>query len=66
MKLATKAEVTPKLGDEIFNVTRKLGIIPYGNWAKQGGGGPTKKRKAAPSAPPPRVTRSPSSSNREI
>ncbi|MED6216249.1 hypothetical protein PIB30_005838 [Stylosanthes scabra] len=53
MKLATKAEVTPKLGDEIFNVTRKLGIIPYGNWAKQGGGGPTKKRKAAPSAPPP-------------
>ncbi|MED6115102.1 hypothetical protein PIB30_086939, partial [Stylosanthes scabra] len=66
MKLATKAEVTPKLGDEIFNVTRKLGIIPYGNWAKQGGGGPTKKRKAAPSAPPPRVTRSPSPSNREI
>ncbi|MED6180246.1 hypothetical protein PIB30_008440 [Stylosanthes scabra] len=40
--LATKAEVTPKLGDEIFNVTRKLGIIPYGNWVKQGGGGPTK------------------------
>ncbi|MED6113557.1 hypothetical protein PIB30_071902 [Stylosanthes scabra] len=49
MKLATRAGVTPRLGDEIFNVMRNQGIIPYGNWEKQGGGGPTKKRKASSS-----------------
>ncbi|MED6119584.1 hypothetical protein PIB30_013018 [Stylosanthes scabra] len=65
-ELATKSEVTPRLGDEIFNVTRKQGIIPYGNWAKQAGGGPTKKRKASASAPPPRATQSPLPSKREI
>ncbi|MED6224007.1 hypothetical protein PIB30_079622 [Stylosanthes scabra] len=76
MKLATRAGVTPRLGDEIFNVTRNQGIIPYGNWEKQGGGGPTKKRKASsskaespragPLALPPRATRCPSPSNQEI